>query len=62
MSKLLNKQVAAFNYVDKTLLLLLATSGSCSTAFFATVLGAYFNKYIPCIGVCFEVPGLRRNF
>ena len=38
MSKSLNKYVAAFNYVDKTLLVLSSPSWGCSIDFFATVL------------------------
>ena len=40
MSKSLSKYNASFNYVDKALFVLLATSGGFSDALFATVFGA----------------------
>ena len=39
MSKILSKYIAFFNYFDKSLLVLSATSGSISIASFATVIG-----------------------
>ena len=40
MSKTLNKYTVAFDYLDKILLILSATSGSIPTAYFATDIGA----------------------
>ena len=40
MSKRLSKYIASFNYIDKSLIVLSATSGSISIASFATVIGA----------------------
>ena len=40
MSKSLSKYNASFNYVNKTLLVLLAKSGGFSIALFATIFGA----------------------
>ena len=39
MSKRLNKYIASFDYFDKSLIVLSATSGSISIASFATVIG-----------------------
>ena len=39
MSKRLSKYIASFDYFDKSLIVLSATSGSISTASFATVIG-----------------------
>ena len=39
MSKRLSKYIASFNYFDKSLIVLSATSGSISIASFATVIG-----------------------
>ena len=39
MSKRLSKCIASFDYFDKSLIVLSATSGSISTASFATVIG-----------------------
>ena len=39
MSKNLSKYIAFFNYIDKSLIVLSATSGSISIASFATVIG-----------------------
>ena len=40
MSKRLIKQIASFNYFDKSLIVLSVTAGSISIASFATVIGA----------------------
>ena len=40
MSKRLSKYIAPFDYFDKSLIVLSATSGSISIASFATVIGA----------------------
>ena len=40
MSKRLSKYIASFDYFDKSLIVLAATSGSISIASFATVTGA----------------------
>ena len=40
MSKSLSKYVSDFNYFDKTLIVLSATSGGVSIALFSTVFGA----------------------
>ena len=40
MSKSLSKYVSAFNYFDKTLIVLSVTGGGVSIALFATVFGA----------------------
>ena len=39
MSKKLSKYISIFNYFDKSLIVLLATSGSISIASFATIIG-----------------------
>ena len=39
MSKRLSKYIASFDHIDKSLIVLLATSGSISIASFATVIG-----------------------
>ena len=39
MSKTLNKYIASFDYFDKSLVVLSATSGNISIASFATVVG-----------------------
>ena len=40
MSKSLSKYIASFDYFDKSLIVLYATSGGISIASFATVIGA----------------------
>ena len=40
MSKRLSKYIASFDYFDKSLIVLSVTTGSISTASFATVIGA----------------------
>ena len=40
MSKRLSKYIASFDYFDKSLIVLSATTGSISMASFATVIGA----------------------
>ena len=40
MSKSLNKYIASFDYLDKSLIVLSATSGSISITSFAIVIGA----------------------
>ena len=40
MSKRLSKYIASFDYFDKSLIVLAATSGSISIASFATAIGA----------------------
>ena len=40
MNKKLSKYIAAFDYIDKTLIILSATSGGISIIFFASVIGA----------------------
>ena len=40
MNKKLSKYIAAFDYIDKTLIILSATSGEISIIFFASVIGA----------------------
>ena len=48
MSKRLSKYIASFDYFDKCLIVLSATSGSISVASFATVIG-------PPVGIASEV-------
>ena len=40
MNKKLSKHIAVFDYIDKTLIILSATSGGISIIFFASVIGA----------------------
>ena len=44
MSKILSKYIAAFDYFDKTLIVLSATSGGVSIISFASVIGAPAGK------------------
>ena len=44
MSKILSKYIAAFDYFDKTLIVLSATSGGVSIISFASVIGASAGK------------------
>ena len=39
MSKILSKYIAAVNYIDKTLIVLSATSGEISIIYFTSVIG-----------------------
>ena len=44
MSKILSKYIAAFDYFDKTLIVLSATSGGVSIIYFASVIGTSAGK------------------
>ena len=51
MSKILSKYISSFDYSDKSLTVLLATSGSISIVSFATVIGTpvgIANEYLGC--------------
>ena len=51
MSKILSKYISSFDYFDKSLTVLLATSGSISIVSFATVIGTpvgIANEYLGC--------------
>ena len=56
MDKELSKHIAAFDYFDKALIVLSATSGSISVASFATVIGTSIG--ITSTSFSFETPAL----
>ena len=61
MSKRLSKYIACCDYFEKFLIVLLATSGSVSTASFATVIGTPVGKASASLSLTFSLStGLRR--
>ena len=55
MSKRLSKYIASFDYFDKSLIVLPATSDSISIASFAIVIGATVGKAIANLGLIFSL-------
>ena len=55
MSKRLRKYIASFDYFDKSLILLSVTTGSISTASFATVTGAPVRITSASISLVFSI-------
>ena len=55
MSKKLSKYIALFNYFDKSLIVLSATSGSISIASSGTVIGARVGIAIGCFSLAFSM-------
>ena len=55
MSKSVSKYVASFDYFDKSLIVLSATSGSISIASFATVIGAQVGIASASFSVAFSM-------
>ena len=63
MSKMLSKFIAVFDYVDKTLLVLSATSGSVSIDLFAPVISAPVGLTSASLSSVFFVSnGIAKNF
>ena len=63
MSKRLSKCIASFDYFDKSLIVLLATSGSISIASFATVIGIPIQIASSSLSLEFSVSaGLVKNY
>ena len=56
MSKILSKYIASFDYFDKSLIVLLATSGSISVATVAAVIGTPVGIAIASISLTFSLP------
>ena len=56
MSKKLSKYIASFDYIDKSLIVLSATSGSTSIASFATVIGALAGIASASLSLTFSTP------
>ena len=56
MSKRLSKYIATFDYFDKFLIFLSATSGSISTASFATVIGTPVGIASASLSLKFSLP------
>ena len=60
--KKLSKYIASFNYFDKPLIVLSATSGSIYIASFATVIGAPVGLASASFSLAFSLPaGLGKN-
>ena len=55
MSKRLSKYIASFDYFDKSLIVLSATSGSISIASFATVIGTPVGIASACLSLTFSM-------
>ena len=63
MSKRFSKYIASFDYFDKSLIVLSATSGSISVASFATVIGTPVGIASASISLVFSIPtGLVKNY
>ena len=61
MSKRLSKYIASFDYLDKSLIVLLATSGSIFIAAFATVIGTPIEIAIACFILAISLStGLKK--
>ena len=56
MSKRLSKYIASFDYFDKSLIVLSATSGSISIAPFATVIGTPVGRASTSLSLTFSLP------
>ena len=56
MSKRLIKYIASFDYFDKSLIVLSATSASISIASFATVIGTPIGIATACLSLAFSLP------
>ena len=56
MSKKLSKYIASFDYFDKSLIVLSATSGSISIASFATVIGTPLEIASESLSLTFSLP------
>ena len=69
MSKRLSKYIAFFNYFDKSLIVLSATTGSISIASFATAIGApvgitsasFSLAFSICIGIVKKLLKTKRS-
>ena len=63
MSKRLSKHIASFDYFDKSLTILSATSGSTSIASFATVIGTPVGIASASLSLAFSLStGLVNNY
>ena len=63
MSTNLSKYIASFEYIDKSLIVLSATSGSISTASFATAIGAPVGIASASLSLTFSVStGIVKNY
>ena len=63
MSKRLSKYIASFDYFDKSLIFLSATSGSISIASFATVIGTPIGIATASLSLAFSLStGLVKNY
>ena len=62
MSKRLDKYITSFDYFDKSLFVLSATSGSISIASFETIIGAPVGIASPSLSLTFSLStGLVKN-
>ena len=63
MSKRIFKYIASFDYFDKSLIVLSATSGSISIASFATVIGTHVEIASVSLSLTFSLStGLVKNY
>ena len=62
MSKRLSKYIASFDYIDKSLIVLSATSGNISIALFATVIGAPVGKASASLSLTVSISTVFSNF
>ena len=61
MSKILSKYIASFDYFDKSLIVLSATSGSLSLASFATVIGTTAEIATASLSLTFSLLKITRR-
>ena len=63
MSKRLSKYIASFDYFNKSLIVLPATSGSSSVASFSTVIGAPVERTSASVSLAFSLStGLVKKY
>ena len=63
MSKMLSKYIASFDYIDKSLIFLSATSGNTSITSFATVIGAPVGIASASHSLTFSIStGIEKNY
>ena len=62
MSKRLSKYIASFDYIDKSLIVLSATSGNISIALFTTVIGAPVGKASASLRLTVSISTVFSNF
>ena len=63
MSKRLNKYIAAFDYIDKILIVLSATSGGLSIIYFSSIIGTHAGIASASFSLVFSLPiGIIKKF